>query len=313
MTINVGVSACVLGEQVRFDGGHKRHKFLTEELSKFFTFKPICPEMAIGMGTPRPTIRLLSTDEQIRLVATKDPSKDFTHNMLAYTEKVLPSLASLCGYVVCAKSPTCGMERVKLYIDNGNTVPGGTVGLFTRELMATYPWLPIEEDGRLQDPVLRENFVFRVFTLHNFYQSTPDKTVKQLIAFHSRYKLVLMAHNQVAYKELGQFVARITEYDLNEFYEEYRLRFMASITDRANQKGNTCVLQHIQGYFKKYLSKQQKAELASVIMDYRTGDLPLLAVLTLVNHYLSEYPDEYLSSQVFINPYPKELKLRYGL
>ncbi|WP_413112302.1 YbgA family protein [Thaumasiovibrio sp. DFM-14] len=313
MSIPVGISACVLGEKVRFDGGHKRNRFVTDELTKFFEFKPVCPEMAIGMGTPRPAIRLVERDDDIRLVSTKDIDDDFTAAMKAFAEKKLPSLSQLCGYVVCAKSPTCGMERVKLYIENGNTIPGGTVGLYTQALMQMYPWLPVEEDGRLQDPILRENFVLRVFALNDLYTSTADLSAKAIIDFHSRYKLMLMAHSQQAYRNLGRLVASIAKYELEEFFVEYRLQFMQALQLRANKKNNTCVLQHIQGYFKKYLSKEQKAELARVIMDYRVGDLPLLGVLTLVNHYLNTYPDEYLLSQVYLHPYPQELKLRYGL
>ncbi|WP_087024997.1 YbgA family protein [Thaumasiovibrio subtropicus] len=313
MSINVGVSACVMGEKVRFDGGHKMNRFVVDELTKHFTFRPVCPENAIGMGTPRPTIRLIDRENGIRLVSNKDRSVDFTDDMLGYTEKVLPSMSDLCGFIVCAKSPTCGMERVKLYIENGNTVPGGTSGLFTRELMKRYPWLPVEEDGRLCDEYLRENFVFRVFALKDLYDSTKELTAGAIVKFHSRYKLVLMAHNQKAYRDLGRLVADIANHDIQSFFERYRNEFMAAITDRANRKNNTCTLQHIQGYFKKYLTKEQKAELAGVIMDYRHGALPILAVITLINHYLQSYPDDYLASQVYLNPYPKELRLRYGL
>nr|WP_192867625.1 DUF523 and DUF1722 domain-containing protein [Thaumasiovibrio occultus] len=313
MKINVGISACVLGEKVRFDGGHKMNRFAVDELSRFFNFQPVCPEMGAGMGTPRPTIRLLEKQGDIRLVSTRDTSVDFTDSMLGFTEKKLPSFEQLCGFLVCAKSPTCGMERVKLYMENGHTIPGGTTGLFTRELMKKYPWLPVEEDGRLHDPVLRENFVFRVFALHDFYESTAERTTKSIIDFHSRYKLVLMAHSQALYRELGKMVGEIVNYDFDEFYVLYRQKLMDALKINASKKNNTCTLQHIQGYFKRSLTKQQKAELTELILDYRHGDLPLLGVLTLINHYLSEYPDEYLMSQVYLQPYPKELKLRYGL
>ncbi len=315
MGIPVGVSACVIGQKVRFDGGHKRNIFVEEQLVDYFDFQPICPEVGIGLPVPRPTIRLMKTESgEERLVGTKDATKDFTDEMLIFSDKKIPSLNQLRGYVVCAKSPTCGMERVKLYMENGNTIPGGTAGVFTRKLMEAMPWLPIEEDGRLQDPYLRENFVFRVFTLNDFYNCMGNEPTRaKLVKFHSRYKLVLMAHCPVAYKSLGRMVAEIANWDLDEFYHCYRLQFMEAIKNRANRRNNTNVLMHLQGYFKRDLDKQQKKELADLIMDYRVGNMPLLAALTLINHHLQQNPDAYLQTQVFLNPYPQELKLRYAM
>ncbi|MGF1731465.1 YbgA family protein [Photobacterium kasasachensis] len=315
MTISVGISACVLGQKVRFDGGHKQNRFAADELSKYFDFKPVCPEVGIGMTIPRRAIRLLQLpagDE--RLVDSKDNDIDFTSQMQDFAKQQITHFGGLRGYVVCAKSPTCGMERVKLHIPNGNTVPGGSVGVYTRELMEKMPWLPIEEDGRLQDPVLRENFVFRVFSLNDFYLSTGENiSYDAFVKFHSRYKLVLMAHSPIAYKEMGRLVASIKEWDLTEFYVEYRQQFMDAIKNRASKKNNTNVLMHLQGYFKRSLTKEQKQELAELIMSYREGNQPILVPLALINHYLKQYPDPYLQLQTFLNPYPEELKLRYGL
>ncbi|PMH44470.1 hypothetical protein BCU68_02915 [Vibrio sp. 10N.286.49.B3] len=316
MGIPVGISACVMGQKVRFDGGHKQNKFAVEELSKYFKFEPVCPEVGAGMTVPRPTIRLLAKDEDdIRLVATKDISEDFTDKMTNFIDKRLPSLNALCGFIVCAKSPTCGMERVKLYIENGNTLPGGTTGLFTKRLMQDMPWLPVEEDGRLQDPVLRENFVARVYALHDLYECVKDGITRAAIVnYHSRYKLTLMAHNNVAYKELGQLVASIADWDsIDEFFIEYRQKMMDALTHRASRKNNTNVLMHLQGYFKRSLTKKQKAELNAVIFSYSDGLTPLIAPLTLINHYLSEHPDGYLETQFYLNPHPADLRLRYAL
>ena len=315
MTISVGISACVLGQNVRFDGGHKQNRFVVDELSRYFNFKPVCPEVGIGMTIPRRAIRLLqlpSGDE--RLVDSKENEIDFTVQMKEFADQQIAHFDDLRGYVVCAKSPTCGMERVKLHIDNGNTVPGGSVGVYTRELMAKMPWLPVEEDGRLQDPVLRENFVFRVFSLNDFYLSLGEaRSYDAFVKFHSRYKLVLMAHSPTAYKKMGQMVASIKEWDVDSFYYEYRQQFMDAIKNRASRKNKTNVLMHLQGYFKRSLTKDQKQELAALIMSYREGNQPILAPLALINHYLKEYPDPYLQLQTFLNPYPEELKLRYGL
>ena len=317
--IKLGVSACVIGEKVRFDSGHKKSHFVADELSPFVEYVPVCPEVGIGLSVPRPTIRLLDRDDGlgVRLVDTKNAEIDHTEKMNQFCEKKINQLIDqeLCGYVVCAKSPTCGMERVKVYRENGYVSAEKIgVGIYTEKLMQQMPWLPIEEDGRLNDPILKENFVFRIFTLHDFYQAMSAGISRgAIVKFHSRYKLVLMAHSPKDYQGLGQLVAEIANYELDEFYQIYRTRFMQAIANRASRKNNTNVLMHIQGHFKKVLDKEQKAELSELIDAYRLGKMPLLAALTLINHYLREFPDPYISSQAYINPYPENLRLRYGL
>ncbi|MFT5881014.1 MAG: hypothetical protein ACI86X_002153 [Moritella sp.] len=313
MKIKMGISACVYGHQVRFDSGHKTNYFCKDVLTDYCDFTPFCPEVGIGMSVPRPTIRLVLRDGEERLVMVKDQDQDFTEKMKEFADNAIPEIADMCGYVVCAKSPTCGMERVKLYNEKGHSLPGGTTGVYTRRLQQALPWLPIEEDGRLQDSMLRENFVIRIMALHNLYTSTEQLTAANIIQFHSRYKYLLMACNLVGYKSLGQFVGHIAEHDINAFFVEYRLRFMNILKKPATRKGNVNVLQHMQGYFKKSLTAKQKQELSDSIMRYHRGYLPLLAPLTLINHYLSEHPNPYLSQQVYLDPYPQEMKLRYAM
>ncbi|MCG9681500.1 2-thiouracil desulfurase family protein [Vibrio sp. Isolate23] len=312
--IKVGISSCVLGEKVRFDSGHKISKFVTKELAPFFEFVPVCPEVGMGMPVPRPTIRLISDQERIALVETKDASIDHTDKMVEFSKSKVAELShtDLCGYIVCAKSPTCGMERVKVYKKGGAENIG--VGLYTQELMKQMPWLPVEEDGRLNDPVLKENFITRIYTLRDFYDSMQgEPTAGKIVAFHSRYKLTLMAHHPQSYKELGRLVASIKDYDIDTFYQKYRVGLMKAVSHRASRKNNTNVLMHLQGYFKRDLAKEQKAELCNVIDQYRQGTLPLLAPITLIKHYLAAYPDAYLSEQKFLQPHPQEMRLRYGL
>ena len=204
------------------------------------------------------------------------------------------------------------MERVKVYGKNNADKVG--VGLYTKELMERMPWLPVEEDGRLNDPVLKENFVTRVYCLHDFYQSMGgEPTAGKIVAFHSRYKLTLMAHHPASYKELGKLVARVADYSIDEFFQRYRTGLMQAMANRASRKNNTNVLMHIQGYFKRDLNAEEKAELCQVIDDYRIGVLPLLAPMTLLKHHMKRTPNEYLQHQKFLNPYPEELRLRYGL
>ncbi|MDC0611934.1 2-thiouracil desulfurase family protein [Vibrio sp.] len=312
--IPVGVSSCVLGENVRFDGGHKRNQFVCGQLDTHFHFVPICPEVGMGMPVPRPTIRLTRIDGDIRLIETKNQEADHTERMVSYSKEKVRDIAGLglCGYIVCAKSPTCGMEKVKVYKENMAEKDG--VGLYTKELMASYPWLPIEEDGRLNDPVLRENFISRVYALDDFRRNVErEPSAKKVIEFHSRYKLTLMAHHPASYKEIGKLVAAISNFEIEDFVAKYREKFMDALTFRASRKNNTNTLMHIQGYFKRSLTKEQKAELATLIHDYRLGELPLLAPITLIKHYLSMYPDTYLEKQKFLEPHPQELRLRYGL
>ncbi|WP_353499739.1 YbgA family protein [Vibrio sp. CB1-14] len=312
--ITVGISSCLLGEKVRFDSGHKQSTYVNKELRDYFDFVSVCPEVGMGLPVPRPTIRLMSNEERIALVDTKDASNDHTDGMMHFTREKVAELkdTEMCGYIVCAKSPSCGMERVKVYTRGHARTDG--VGLYTEHLMKKMPWLPVEEDGRLNDPVLKENFVARVYSLKDFYASMGgEPTPGKIVAFHSRYKLTLMAHDPQSYKSLGRLVANQADYQPDEFYQAYRLGLMEGLKNRASRKNVTNVLMHIQGYFKRSLNKDEKAELAHVIDDYRTGLLPILAPLTLLKHYLNAYPDDYLSHQQFLQPHPEEMRLRYGL
>jgi uncharacterized protein YbgA (DUF1722 family)/uncharacterized protein YbbK (DUF523 family) len=312
--ITVGISSCLLGEKVRFDSGHKQSTYVNKELRDYFDFVSVCPEVGMGLPVPRPTIRLMSNEERIALVDTKDESNDHTDGMIRFTREKVAELkdTEMCGYIVCAKSPSCGMERVKVYTRGHARTDG--VGLYTEHLMKKMPWLPVEEDGRLNDPVLKENFVARVYSLKDFYASMGgEPTPGKIVAFHSRYKLTLMAHDPQSYKSLGRLVANQADYQPDEFYQAYRLGLMEGLKNRASRKNVTNVLMHIQGYFKRSLNKDEKAELAHVIDDYRTGLLPILAPLTLLKHYLNAHPDDYLAHQQFLQPHPEELRLRYGL
>lgn len=314
MDIKIGISSCVNGENVRFDGGHKSNKFASKVLAPYFTYVPICPEVGSGMSVPRPSIRLITNEERIALVNSKDSSLDYTDSMVEFSQQTVDRLkeTEMCGYIVCANSPSCGMERVKVYSKNSATKNG--VGLYTQILMKEMPWLPVEEDGRLSDPVLKENFITRVFCLHDLYESMDGKpTAGKIVAFHSRYKYTLMSHSTVGYKELGKLVAKVTDYDINDFFAIYRTQLMQTMSIRASRKNNTNVLMHLQGYFKKELESPQKQELALIIQDYNQGLLPLLSPITLIKHHLGIHTNEYLAKQSFLNPYPQELRLRYGL
>lgn len=313
-SIIIGISACLLGNPVRFDGGHKRCEFAVEQLAPYVRFEAICPEMAIGLPTPRPALRLVNSQQQLRLCHSNDRNIDVTQGMQRFSEQRVATLSHLCGYIVCAKSPSCGMERVKVYDENAQGARKSGVGLFTAELLRQIPWLPVEEDGRLNDAELRENFVERVFVLHELNTLWRQGLTRGgLIAFHSRYKLSLLAHSQPEYRELGRFVAGIEQWDsLDAFAVEYRQRLMNLLKHKATRRNHTNVLMHVQGYFRTQLSTAQRQELTQLIERYRQGLQPLLAPITLLKHYMVEYPNHYLAQQRYFDPYPEALRLRYG-
>ncbi|MEW5559578.1 2-thiouracil desulfurase family protein [Enterobacter asburiae] len=313
--IPVGISACLLGEKVRFDGGHKRLNFAVDELSPWVTFEPVCPEMAIGLPVPRPALRLVKDEHaEMHLLFSDGREGDLTAAMSDFTRKRIARFENLCGYIVCKNSPSCGMERVRVYDADGKNNRKAGRGLYTEMLMQTFPWLPVEEDGRLQDPLLRENFVERIYALHELNALRERGLTRgELMAFHSRYKLLLLAHSQPLYRELGRFVAGIAEWSsMDEWFIEYRQRLMTLMAHPATRRNHTNVLMHVQGYFRKQLNSRQRQELANLIDKYRQGTQPLLAPVTLLKHYMAEFPDAYLAGQRYFDPWPEALRLRYG-
>ncbi len=309
--IRVGVSACLLGQEVRYDGGHKRDRFLTDVLDVYVEWVPVCPEMEAGLGVPRPTVRLVQIGEDIRMV---DPASgdDHTRSLERAAARRIAGLKrlELCGFVLKRDSPSCGMERVKLYKEKG--MPRReTRGLFAGPLMDAMPSLPIEEEGRLNDAMLRENFIERIFAyrrLRNLFQGrwTPG----QVVAFHTAHKLQIMAHSPDDYRALGRLVAGVKRHPRPAFRDAYETGFMAALARRASRGRNTNVLQHMAGYLREELDAGDRAELSDMIHDYRKGLVPLVVPLTLLRHHARRHAIEYLLDQVYLEPHPKELMLR---
>lgn len=309
--IKVGISSCLAGQKVRFDGGHKQSKYCQQVLANYFEFEPICPEMAIGLGSPRRAIRLVQEQDIIRVVAS-DGSFDVTDKLSQFSEKQSARLTHLSGYIFCAKSPSCGMERVTLYQAGTNDGQRDGVGVYAAQIMKDHPLLPVEEDGRLNDLVLRENFITRVFAYHQWQCMVQSGiSMAKLIAFHTQFKYLLMAHNATLYYQLGPMLSGTGE-GLEQIAPQYIALFMQTLACLPSRKSHSNTLSHLQGYFKRHLDSAQRVDLADIIDKYRQGLLPLMAPLTLINHYLKIYPDAYLEQQVYLHPHPDELKLRYS-
>jgi uncharacterized protein YbgA (DUF1722 family)/uncharacterized protein YbbK (DUF523 family) len=309
--LHIGISACLIGEKVRFDASNKPSNFCIHELGQHVTYKAYCPEVAIGLPIPRPTIRQIKKDDVIS-VSRPDGSGDVTEALQAYGKKVAGVIGNLSGYVFCAKSPSCGMERVKIYSPEGNALVSDGIGAFTKEIMAANPLLPCEENGRLNDPLIRENFVARIYAYKHWQNLEASGLTKhKLTTFHSQYKYTVMSHDLVAYKSLGQLLAR-ADLPLEEMAKQYISDLMAALSIKATRKKHASTLAHIQGYFSKHLKSNERQELCKQIDSYRQGLIPLIAPLTLINHYLLQYPKDYLAKQAYLSPYPDELRLRYA-
>ena len=309
--IKVGVSACVMGEKVRYDGGHKQSNYTVNYLSKVFQMVPICPEVGMGMPVPRPAIRVVEGSDKNILVDSKDVGLDYTGDLEKFYQKQQPVFPELDGYIFAAKSPTCGVERIKVFDREGSLLHRKGRGLFADRVMKAFPHLPVEEDGRLNDMGLRESFVTRVF-VHASYRNEvlSNPGVKALVAFHSKHKFLVMAYNPIAYRQLGRVVANAKQARFETISEQYMSLLMSALSKPTNRKKHTNVLMHLQGFLKKKLDKQDKQELTEQIDQYRLGHLPLMAPITLINHHLKHHPNDYVSSQVYLKPYPAELQLR---
>ena len=308
----LGISACLLGDQVRFDGGHKRDAFLTEVLSPHVEWVRVCPEVEVGMGTPRETLRLVRDPVGgIRMITTRT-GVDHTDAMVAWARRRLEELARerLSGYVLKKDSPSCGMERVKVY-DGGGPGERKGRGIFAEALINRFPGLPVEEEGRLLDPALRENFIERVFAFRRLRALFEARwTNAGLIAFHTAHKMSLLSHSTAAYNELGRLVAAAGGMPRATLREEYERTFMQTMAIVATPRRHTNVLMHMTGHLKKLLDAESKQELLACIDEYRRGLVPLVVPLTLLRHYVRLHDVAYLAGQTYLEPHPRELMLR---
>lgn len=310
--MKLGISSCLLGTMCRYDGGHSRDRFIVNELSNYFEFDSFCPERLV-FPTPRPAIRLVRGDGVVSIKTSND-NKDVTNIVTEISKELVEKIEDnqLCGFILKSKSPTCGMERVKIYPDkkNGQSENVG-VGAFAKELKEKFPFLPMEEEGRLGDPWLRENFLMQVFaykSLFEFLESTP--AISDLVEFHTSYKYLIYSKSHDSYKSLGNIVANRDKKPLNIVLEEYKSLFLEAISQKGTIKNTYNVLLHIYGYFKKDITKDEKNEVLETMEDFKKEIVPLITVIKVLKLYINKFDIKYLKTQVFLNPYPKELALR---
>ncbi len=309
-TIKIGVSSCLLGNQVRYDGGHKHDRYITDMLGRYFTFVPVCPEVECGLPVPREAMRLIGDPAAPRLVTVRT-GIDHTERMNRWAAGRVRELGKedLCGFIFKSKSPSSGMERVKVYDDNGVPRPAG-VGLFAKAFIDHFDWLPVEEEGRLHDLVLRENFIESVFVYRRWRRAHAEGNAAALVAFHTAHKLLLRAHSEQLYRELGRLAAQAGAAQPEALYAAYQQTLMAAMKLKPTVKKHVNVMMHMLGYFKKQLSRDEKQELLEIIERFRDHLVPLVVPLTLFNHYIRKYDEPYLKQQYYLNPHPIELKLR---
>lgn len=309
--LKIGISSCLLGNQVRYDGGHSHDRFLTQTLGMFAQYVPVCPEVESGMPVPREAVRLMGDPENPRLV-TQKTGIDKTKQMKDWIETRLKTLEreNLCGFIFKSKSPSSGLFRIRVYGDDGSVRKTGT-GLFARAFTRHFSRIPVEEAGRLNDPALRENFIEAIFSLQrwrNLLDTSP--TLGGLVEFHTQNKLLILSHNQDLYRKLGRLVAQGKSMETDLLFDTYEQILIKALRLKTSLKKNINVLQHVMGFFKKELAAPEKQEILSIIDQYRSGYVPLIVPLTLIRHYVLKYDHPWLKTQTYLNPHPFELKLR---
>lgn len=310
--IRLGISSCLLGKEVRYNGGHARDMFVLETFAPYVDFIDVCPEVECGMPVPREAIRLVGDSDRPRLLGHKSQT-DFSPQMQTWTATRLAELAreELCGYIFKSKSPSCARYRLKVYPENGGQPSPSGVGMFTREFIREFPLLPVEEEGRLHDPQLREHFIERIFILRRWRELRRQSPARgPLVDFHTRHKMIFLSHSQVGYRRLGKVVGNLGSLSPASAYTEYEQEMTRVLEYKSSPAKHVNVLMHMLGYFKKDLSPAEKQEMLNLIDQFKRQLIPLIVPITLFKHYIGKYEQPYLAEQLYLNPHPLELKLR---
>lgn len=307
----MGIGSCLAGHAVRYDGQTKSPNQHIRDLASSFHLRAFCPEMGIGLGVPRPPIRLVGDEDNVRVLDVATHSEDYTDQLTAYASTVLDMAPELCGYILVKGSPSCGFDRVKRFADNGHSIASDQQGIYARALGQLDPLLPLEDDGRLNDPGLRESFLTRAYTYHDWKTLNQEPlTAHRLIEFYSRYKYLVMAHHVPSYKAIGRLLADAGKQPIETLAAEFIDALMQALTYRATRRSHTNVLYHLSGYLKRTVASEERQRLNELIEQYRQGHVPLVVPITMLRHHFANSPNSYIEQQVFMTPYPDELKLR---
>ena len=307
-SIQVGISACLVGNEVRYNGGHTQSRICLDLLSQCFKFTSFCPEVEAGFGIPRSTMLLTGDPTSPQLVFSNDSTSDLTAQLVQGFEKKLPEMGHLDGYILMKNSPSCGLERVKVYQPNGHPHQIRTAGVFAKALKEQYPLMPIEEEGRLHDDKLFDNFVLRVYAYSNFRKEVLEQpSLHKLMVFHSRYKYLLMAHNQDKCRTLGRLLGANKNESLEELTHTYFSSFIEALSKPASRKNHANALFHILGYLKGNLSSMGREHIVEIIHNYNKGLTPLTTPLTLLKHHLMQHGSAYIKDQRYLEPYPEKI------
>ncbi len=307
----VGIGSCLAGNEVRYNGQAKSPNQYVKQLSCAFETRPFCPEMGIGMGVPRPPIHLVGDEQSVRVLDVASHSNDYTDQIRDFASRLLDNHPGLCGYILVKGSPSCGYERVKRFNAKGNVVAHDQQGVFAATLGKLEPLLPLEDDGRLHDPALRESFVTRVY-VYQAWKALINQGIdaKGLIAFYSRHKYLLMAHHPASYKVVGKLLANAGKENIEELSAEFITLLMNGLSQRSTRRTHSNVLFHLAGYLKRSVASEERQRLSDLIEQYRVGNIPLIVPITMLKHHFSNHPDAYIQQQTFMEPFPDELQLR---
>jgi len=310
-TIRLGISACLLGSKVRFDGGHKWDRFITDTLGRYVEYRPVCPEVECGLGVPREPLRLAGDPGSPRLM-TVHTAQEHTKRMARWVRKRVVELAKedLWAFIFKARSPSCGVKRIKVFNEEGARTKNG-VGIFARAFMEHFPLCPVEDEDRLHDPAIRENFIERIFVCKRWREILAQKMSRDNLAdFHNRHELLILAHSVKHSGMMKKLVARAPKNPVKELYAQYQSLLLEALRLKVTPNKNVGILQHIVGCLKKQLSPDERKKLLEVINSYRQGDLPLIVPITLLNHYVHRYDLPYLREQYYLYPHPIELQFK---
>ena len=306
----IGVSACLAKKAVRFDGSFIANAFVNNECKQFFDIHTVCPEVEIGMSVPRPVIQLRNFDGEVRLVFSKNPETDLTNKMLSYAEQKFKTLPQLDGYIFKKDSPSCGVFKVAVKDDKSGMRKRDGIGIFARAFKEKYPNVPVEDEGRLNDTGLRENFLERVYAHYRWRMIAQSQNpLRAFRDFHKNYKLILMAKNNVAYRKLGRLASSVKQDNFADVSEQYFSLFMQTMEKVPTQGHHINVMMHILGYLKNHLKKHEKAELLNWFETYRENRVPRITPISLLRHHFTNHENEYMAEQYYLSPFPEKLML----